>query len=126
MLYPNTRNNVIQKQILGTSVDTQFREGEATALGWGVLTFHSPFRSCDLQQVQLPVISHSQCLMKSKYTSDLLPSTLFCAGLPQGGKDTCQVSSKLMICKQISYTTFRQSNQKTPLKVYSKLRRYRS
>lgn len=107
-------------------MDAQFRESEATALGWGVLTFHSPFRSCDLQQVQLPVISHSQCLMKSKYTSDLLPSTLFCAGLPEGGKDTCQVSSKLMIPNRISYTTFRQSNEKTPLTGYSKLRRSRS
>ena len=99
-------------------MDSQTRDSEATALGWGVLTFHSPFLSCDLQQVQLPVISHSQCLLKSKYTSDLLPSTLYCAGLPQGGKDTCQVSSKLMIRKRISYTTFRQSNQKTLLKSY--------
>jgi trypsin len=74
-------------------VDIHFQEREATALGWGVLMFHLPFPSCELQQVQLPIITHLQCLMKSKYTSDQLPSTLFCAGLPQGGKDTCQVSS---------------------------------
>lgn len=78
--------------VLGQTMSPQFQEQEATALGWGVLRFHSPVRSCELQQVQLPIIPHWQCLVKSKYTPQLLPFTLFCAGLPQGGKDSCQAS----------------------------------
>jgi hypothetical protein len=78
--------------VLGQTMPPQLQEQEATALGWGVLTFHSPMRSCELRQVQLPIIPHWQCLVKSKYTPQMLPFTLFCAGLPQGGKDPCQAS----------------------------------
>ncbi|KDR09769.1 Serine protease snake [Zootermopsis nevadensis] len=85
----------LPRWVLGNSASIQLPEQEATALGWGILTYHSPQRSCYLQEVKLSIIPRSQCLMKSRYTPDQLPSTLFCAGVPQGGKDSCQVSAVL-------------------------------
>ncbi|XP_069704792.1 proclotting enzyme-like [Periplaneta americana] len=77
----------------GQLVSTPLREQEGTALGWGVLAFQSPFKTCELRQVELLLIPRAQCLVQSSYTPEMLPPTLFCAGFPQGGKDSCQGDS---------------------------------
>ncbi len=57
-----------------------------TAIGWGQLEQGglSPYA---LQQVQLPIISYSNQYCANNVANDSLQ---FCAGLIQGGKDTCQ------------------------------------
>jgi hypothetical protein len=57
-----------------------------TAIGWGLLQQNGSL-SYTLQQVQIPIISYT-----NRYCSGIVEnnSVQFCAGLIQGGKDTCQ------------------------------------
>jgi len=57
-----------------------------TAIGWGLLG-QNDSSSYTLQQVQLPIIPDT-----NQYCSDIVnnDSLQFCAGLIQGGVDTCQ------------------------------------
>ncbi|KAJ9579983.1 hypothetical protein L9F63_004366 [Diploptera punctata] len=71
---------------------------EATILGWGHRVFHSPFRSCRLREAHVRTISRKKCLLKTHYKPEHLPPTLFCAGVPDGRKDSCQVSSHVVLC----------------------------
>mmetsp|Transcript_23643 Transcript_23643/g.41987 ORF Transcript_23643/g.41987 Transcript_23643/m.41987 type:complete len:321 (+) Transcript_23643:1527-2489(+) len=59
-----------------------------TVVGWGALS-QGGFGSDVLQEVTVPVVSFDTC--NSAYGD--LDSSMFCAGLPQGGMDSCQGDS---------------------------------
>ncbi len=61
----------------------------ATALGWGVTTARSNSPTPDvLQQVEMPLVSLTACQQVYQNDYHLIDSQL-CAGVPEGGKDTC-------------------------------------
>lgn len=47
----------------------------------------------DLEQAQVYIISNDVCNAPANYNGAVLPGML-CAGVPQGGVDACQVSSR--------------------------------
>ena len=49
-----------------------------------------------LNQVYVPIISNAQCNHEDWYDGRIT-STMVCAGLAQGGLDSCQVSTYLTI-----------------------------
>lgn len=57
-----------------------------TAIGWGRLE-QGGLSSYTLQQVQLPIISYTNQYCHNVANNDMIQ---FCAGLIEGGKDTCQ------------------------------------
>ena len=69
-----------------TSDSTAFDGETATAAGWGFLTDGGDSLPPAPHEVDVPVIAAADC----KWSRDV-PS-IICAGLPEGGKDSCQVS----------------------------------
>lgn len=58
--------------------------------GWGALK-EGGSSSKQLQVVEVPIISLDDC--KKAYNSTLIVTDrMFCAGVPEGGKDSCQVN----------------------------------
>lgn len=41
-------------------------------------------------EVSVPIISNTECNSTAEYNGDITPR-MICAGLKQGGKDSCQV-----------------------------------
>ncbi|XP_066592332.1 trypsin delta-like [Prorops nasuta] len=65
--------------------------GTATVTGWGVLRSHGSLTN-QLRQVDVPLISSSQCSML--YKGRMISSKMLCAGyVNTGGKDACQGDS---------------------------------
>ncbi|RJQ69926.1 serine protease [Pseudonocardiaceae bacterium YIM PH 21723] len=62
----------------------------ATVYGWGHQKSGGT-NSDDLRKVTVPIISDANCA--KSYTSGLHPATEVCAGLAEGGKDSCQNDS---------------------------------
>lgn len=62
----------------------------ATVTGWG-LTTEGGSGSNALREVQVPVLSDADC--DAAYGTSTDAATEFCAGYPQGGKDSCQGDS---------------------------------
>lgn len=62
----------------------------ATVTGWG-LTSEGGSGSNELREVQIPILDDAQCA--AAYGSSTDAATEFCAGYPQGGKDSCQGDS---------------------------------
>jgi len=60
-----------------------------TAIGWGTLYQYGP-QPNELQKVSMPVVSYQQC---SLWLSSIQNDVMICAGLAEGGKDTCQGDS---------------------------------
>ncbi|XP_071819791.1 transmembrane protease serine 9-like [Apostichopus japonicus] len=44
-----------------------------------------------LQEISVPIISTATCNQPGWYGGDVIECCMFCAGLPEGGKDSCQV-----------------------------------
>lgn len=68
----------------------------ATVLGWGDTSSGSGNYQSKLRKVTVPIVSDSACA--SSYPQGSSKGTYFedsmvCAGLPQGGKDSCQADS---------------------------------
>lgn len=62
----------------------------AIAAGWGTLKEDGK-PSCELQEVEVPVISNDECRM-TNYSSKMISDNMMCAGYPKTGKkDSCQV-----------------------------------
>lgn len=57
----------------------------------GVTDTSTGSRSTLLLKVDVPAVSRSQC--QANYAGSLITDSMFCAGLPQGGKDACQSDS---------------------------------
>ncbi|XP_050672354.1 trypsin alpha-3-like [Leptidea sinapis] len=60
-----------------------------TVSGWGA-TSENGDTSETLMAVKIPIVSNSEC---AKSYGNSLTSRMFCAGVPQGGKDSCQGDS---------------------------------
>jgi secreted trypsin-like serine protease len=58
--------------------------------GWGNLLSSGTRYPKELQQVQVPIVSRSDC--KDSYGAEIT-GRMICAGLPAGGKDSCQGDS---------------------------------
>ncbi|XP_059053492.1 trypsin-1-like [Achroia grisella] len=70
---------------------------KAFALGWGTVS-EKKNHSCDLLEVELPVLSNNDC-KKTKYEASMIADSMMCAGYPdKGGKDTCQGDSGGPLC----------------------------
>lgn len=64
----------------------------ATAIGWGTNQYLVGSIQDQLQEVEVPVVSDTDCAVPYG-TQGFDPSTEVCAGEPEGGKDTCQGDS---------------------------------
>ncbi|GAA3578044.1 serine protease [Amycolatopsis ultiminotia] len=77
-------------KLAGSGDRSLYAEGEqATVLGWGRLA-EGGDRSDVLRSAQVPLVSDATC--QSAYDS-YDPSSMVCAGYPQGGTDACQGDS---------------------------------
>ena len=63
----------------------------AVLAGWGVKRAGSPDRPNVVHYVRVPVVENEQCLKSYESLGLTVTNQMICAGLKQGGKDTCQV-----------------------------------
>ena len=62
--------------------------------GWGYQRENDKDTTIILREVTIPIISNWQCAsIGGPYSSHRINKNVFCAGLPQGGKDSCQGDS---------------------------------
>ncbi|XP_060749067.1 transmembrane protease serine 9-like [Tachysurus vachellii] len=85
-----TFNNYIQPVCLAAS-KSSFPDGtEVWVTGWGTIASGVSLPSPQtLQEVQMPIVSNSDCATAYSPITD----NMLCAGLAQGGKDSCQGDS---------------------------------
>jgi len=71
---------------------TEVAEEKSTVIGWGYVKEGGP-ASPQLREVEVPVVSNTVC--SDAYASDsvAITSNMLCAGLGEGGKDSCQGDS---------------------------------
>nr|AEM98353.1 venom serine protease [Bombus ardens ardens] len=73
--------------------------------GWGSVGHHGP-GSDDLLEVQVPVISNTECKNSyARFATAHVTDNVLCAGYTQGGKDACQGDSggPLMLPKKFTF-----------------------
>lgn len=58
--------------------------------GWGLLEQSGNSISMLLREVSVPILSNEEC-KKTALGPELIMDTMMCAGIPEGGKDSCQV-----------------------------------
>jgi trypsin len=63
----------------------------ATVAGWGYTVDGGPSLPSALRKVSVPVVSRATC--RSQYDSAAITDNMWCAGLAQGGKDSCNGDS---------------------------------
>lgn len=61
---------------------------ESTVVGWGALKEYNDF-PYNLQQVEVPIVDDETCRAAYLEYGQELSENMFCAGYPQGGKDSC-------------------------------------
>ncbi|XP_043192654.1 serine proteinase stubble-like [Amphibalanus amphitrite] len=66
--------------------------------GWGLLRQDTLDYPDVALQVELPVLSNDKCADDYANEPFVITSNMVCAGLPEGGKDTCQVSG---LCQSV-------------------------
>lgn len=80
--------------LVGQGEDVYAADTPATVLGWGDTTGRGDYSSV-LRQVTVPVTTDAAC--RSSYPGGVwgtyVASTMVCAGLRQGGKDSCSADS---------------------------------
>lgn len=66
----------------------------ATVTGWGRLSEGGILPSV-LQQVSVPIVSNDKCkgMFLNAGRHEYIPEIFMCAGYPEGGRDSCQVST---------------------------------
>ncbi|KAH8808584.1 trypsin-like cysteine/serine peptidase domain-containing protein [Xylogone sp. PMI_703] len=62
-----------------------------TTAGWGVTSENSGSLPSRLNKVSVPVVSRASC--RADYGTSAITNNMFCAGLTQGGKDSCSGDS---------------------------------
>ena len=67
----------------------------ALIAGWGLLRQDSLDYPDVPLQVELPILSNQDCAENYAGEPYTITENMVCAGLPEGGKDTCQVSMYL-------------------------------
>ncbi|XP_023251616.1 serine protease 27-like [Seriola lalandi dorsalis] len=72
-----------------------FRAGTTCwVTGWGTISVIKPLPANEpLQEVDVPVVSNSQCRKAYERANVKITSNMICAGLPEGGKDSCKGDS---------------------------------
>ena len=70
--------------------ETTYTGRWATVTGWGSTAYQGQ-PSAVLREVHVPVISSAAC-GRTTYGS-IITRNMICAGVPAGGRDSCQVSS---------------------------------
>uniref|UniRef100_A0A9J7XVQ1 Peptidase S1 domain-containing protein n=2 Tax=Cyprinus carpio TaxID=7962 RepID=A0A9J7XVQ1_CYPCA len=79
------------KPVCLASASSEFDAGtKSWVTGWGLLNFGGNETPNILQEVQIPVVSNSVC--QSAHGS-IITSNMLCAGLKEGGKDSCMRDS---------------------------------
>ncbi|CAG2179094.1 unnamed protein product, partial [Oppiella nova] len=63
-----------------------------TVTGWGYLVNGGGSSPATLQTVDLPVVDRGYCAERNNHVAPVTNS-MFCAGVPEGGKDACQNDS---------------------------------
>ncbi|KAK7421167.1 hypothetical protein QQX98_002296 [Neonectria punicea] len=63
----------------------------ATVAGWGVTTDGGTSSPVALRKVDVPIVSRATC--RAQYGTSAITTSMFCAGLAEGGKDSCQGDS---------------------------------
>lgn len=58
--------------------------------GWGAVQEHGDI-SVNLQEVTVPIMSNRDC-RRSGYGATRITDNMLCAGIKEGGKDSCQVT----------------------------------
>ncbi|XP_047657096.1 CUB and peptidase domain-containing protein 2-like [Tachysurus fulvidraco] len=87
-----TFNNYIQPVCLAASSSSFPAGTEVWVTGWGTIASGVSLPSPQtLQEVQLPIVSNSDCA--TSYGNGSITGNMMCAGLAQGGKDSCQGDS---------------------------------
>jgi secreted trypsin-like serine protease len=67
----------------------------STVIGWGVTDENAPGISYDLRQVEVPLVADSDCrgyyptISFAGFDYGFDARTMICAGLPEGGRDSC-------------------------------------
>ena len=78
----------------------QFPPGtKCTISGWGT-TQEGGDASTVLMQAKVPIVQHAACRHKQSY-GDKITDNMICAGLRQGGVDSCQGDSGVHLCARI-------------------------
>ncbi|XP_047471300.1 venom protease-like [Penaeus chinensis] len=85
---PVTFNKHVRKICLPPAGES-FINRRATVTGWGALAYQGPV-SPVLNKVELPIWDNERC--DAAYDQPIR-STMLCAGLPEGGQDSCQDDS---------------------------------
>lgn len=67
-----------------------FTGTDGIVTGWGATQEHGSIAT-NLQEVQVPIMSNRQC-RTTGYGSSRITDNMLCAGLADGGRDSCQVS----------------------------------
>ncbi len=65
----------------------------ATVTGWGQLRSDQPGAATSLMQVEIPLVSQETCQQAYASMRAVIDARTLCAGLPQGGKDSCSGDS---------------------------------
>ncbi|KPM41428.1 Trypsin [Neonectria ditissima] len=63
----------------------------STVAGWGTTSSGGTSSPVDLRKVDVPIVSRATC--QSQYSTAAITTSMFCAGLTAGGKDSCQGDS---------------------------------
>uniref|UniRef100_A0A8C7YJT3 Peptidase S1 domain-containing protein n=1 Tax=Oryzias sinensis TaxID=183150 RepID=A0A8C7YJT3_9TELE len=86
---PNSVSRTVSQIIVHENYNKQTQDNDISLLKFlsSFFSSRSGSTASSLQEVSVPIVSNSQC--SSSYS---LTSNMMCAGLTQGGKDSCQVS----------------------------------
>jgi secreted trypsin-like serine protease len=92
---PVKYNTNVQPICLPSAKDGDFTGKQGYVAGWGYTSYRSGTLPDVLQVVQLPIMSNSKCagMYKTAGYSKPMPRTVVCAGLAEGGKDSCEGDS---------------------------------
>lgn len=88
---PISTSSTISYASLAASGSDPVAGSQATVAGWGVTTQGGSSSPVDLRKVTVPIISRATC--RSQYGTSAVTTSMFCAGLTAGGKDSCQGDS---------------------------------
>lgn len=81
-------------QVAGETLTNSLAVGtNLTVMGWGNTSTTGESFPNLLQEVQVPLADHAQCVTNYQEVGSTITNNMICAGLPEGGKDSCQGDS---------------------------------